>query len=229
MVETIEERKARMARVRAARGQAKPAVADKRDLERQIAAARAKYELDQALANQDPLDFETAAETMVVDDGEFGRDAGVMFAGDAQYVVLYSTADGTTSKVRREQVISRVIPGPDGRQAFSEKPINKSWKYKMDPITHMPVKVVENARLCMLHPDHPDREMLDSIGLAGRTCDPEFGNHAASFRTEFDVRQHMDKKHHQEWLVIQSNEETMRREREDARQRELISAMRGSR
>lgn len=75
---------------------------------------------------------------------------------------------------------------------------------------------------CLLHPDHPDRAYLDSVGLRGKYCP---ANHIAS---EFDLESHMQHKHHREWATIQRQRE---REREDEgrqllrQQTELLARM----
>lgn len=142
-----------------------------------------------------------------------------LMAGDAQHIVLFSTEDGTPSRVRVEQLVSKLMPDRQGRAWFSEKPTNPAWKYRMDPISKMPVKVKEGAIPCMLHEKSPDREWLDSIGLEGLTCP------AGSIPSRYQLNLHMRRKHPTAWLTIEE-ERTRRREDEDrARQERLLEMM----
>jgi hypothetical protein len=70
--------------------------------------------------------------------------------------------------------------------------------------------------LCYLHPESEEREWLDSIGLRGRTCDPQFGRHKSQIPTEWDRELHMKHKHKKEWETISRAEQ--RRERQEAMQ-----------
>lgn len=142
-----------------------------------------------------------------------------LMAGDAQHVVLFSTEDGTPSRVRAEQLVSKLMPDRQGRAWFSEKPINPEWQYRMDPISKMPVKLREVRYKCMLHPDNPDRSWLESIGLAGITCT------ADNIPSEFQRQQHMRKKHQIEWATIESAQARRREDEDRARQERLLEMM----
>lgn len=131
---------------------------------------------------------------------------GVGGTSTAAYVSLYAAKDGTVSTVTTDAARKKVTSGN-----FLLRPDPK-YQYRRDRVTGRPVKVSETALLCRLHPDSADREWLDSIGLAGRECTKD------NIPSQFMLLQHMDKKHHQEWLSIQ-REESERKEQES---RDLI-------
>jgi hypothetical protein len=93
---------------------------------------------------------------------------------------------------------------------------------------------IEGTILCYLHPESEEREWLDSIGLRGRVCDPEFGKHKSKIPTEWDRELHMKHKHKQEWETIsraqarQEREETMRFQRVQAEALERMAAAGGT-
>lgn len=78
-----------------------------------------------------------------------------------------------------------------------------------------PVFTVEKPRvepprgtnLCLLHVDHPERARFDVMGLP--TC--RKGNLMGGYH----VKRHMEKRHRQEWLMLE--EERLRQEKEDER------------
>lgn len=214
MALTTEERQANMARARAAKATKGSSAAA---IEQQIRAARQKAEMKAAFEEAQNKDFAELPDRQKLDGGEFAADAGITFAGSAEYVVIYDVNTGETSRTRAETVVSRLMPDKSGKIRFTETPKNKAWKYRYDPITDMPV-LIKPGRMCLLHPDHPNREWYDEIGLADRYCDPENGRHCTNLPNEFEVRQHMAFKHRQEWAVIQGAEAD-RKDRE-ARDRE---------
>lgn len=88
---------------------------------------------------------------------------------------------------------------------------------------------------CYMHPefnekDGPagfDRAWLDSIGLAGRTCnmsDPS-KNNKADFKSPYERDEHVRTKHRREWAIIQSSVEAKRRQDAIDDQRRATDAM----
>lgn len=53
---------------------------------------------------------------------------GPTMAGDAQYAVIFSTADGVASRVRVEQFVNKIMPDSDGHVHFTDRPSNPKWK-----------------------------------------------------------------------------------------------------
>jgi len=66
---------------------------------------------------------------------------------------------------------------------------------------------------CFLHPDSPDRKLYDTMGL--RTCRKD------NITNNYEVQQHMLKKHAKEWAAI----ETMIKEKERQEDRKLQQAI----
>ena len=50
--------------------------------------------------------------------------------------------------------------------------------------------------MCLLHPKHPERTYLNSIGLRGKYCN------SAHIMSEFDLEGHMAHRHSKEWRII---------------------------
>lgn len=73
----------------------------------------------------------------------------------------------------------------NGQRAFTDEPV---------------VEFVQGNVKCLLHPDHPRRKELNEIGLSGRTCP------AAHLASEYDMSEHMRRKHRRESAVIEQHE-----------------------
>lgn len=73
---------------------------------------------------------------------------------------------------------------PDGRYAFTSDP-NKAPSYKQGEIK------------CFLHPDSPDRLILNQIGLAGAFCP------AAHLANDYSKRMHAQHRHRKQWEAYQ--------------------------
>lgn len=150
---------------------------------------------------------------------EWGDNDMPVMAGDAQHVVLFSTKDGVASKVRIEQLVSKLMPDKDGRVAFSERPVDPTWQYKNDPITGVPILMRPIRFKCRLHRDSKDREWLDSIGLSGMECSVD------NIPSEFQLALHMEHKHRVEWQTMQNAEQRKREDEERERQRAFMEAI----
>lgn len=72
---------------------------------------------------------------------------------------------------------------------------------------------------CMLHKDSPDRESYNSMGL--RVCKK------SNIINEFEVKQHMIKKHSKEWAAIEDIRKERERQEDRAAQKELYTAIGG--
>ncbi len=68
---------------------------------------------------------------------------------------------------------------------------------------------------CYLHPDNPNRQVYDSMGL--RTC------LKANITNEYEVKQHMMKKHPKEWAAIEELKKDAERKEDRELQKLLLS------
>jgi hypothetical protein len=85
-----------------------------------------------------------------------------------------------------------------------------------------PMPRQKTALMCLLHPDHPDREWFDSIGLAGRFCNSaDTGQiNRADLPDEINRRLHMERRHRVENQVVQEAKRERDRQEEHTYQRE---------
>lgn len=202
----------------AAEGQAAQRSAQRR-VQRELAQARMDARQRQVMADRGESMVGTLEPLSDIDDGSFRSvtGEGVFMLGDARTAVLFSTVDGTTSRVRIEQLASKLIPDENGDAPFSEQPINPEWKYKIDSVTGMPMLVRPVQWKCLLHPDSPDRQRYDELGLAGYECLKD------NIPNRFQQRLHAQRRHPQVWAVLQEAIEDERRE-EDRRRQDLMLA-----
>lgn len=133
-------------------------------------------------------------------------------------VTIYRTINGApvqvltgmlnkTLRKRHGKNDSTVPPHLRGKPVFSRQPI---------------VEYVQNNNLCRLHPNHPDREWLNSIGLQDRFCGKD------NLASEFDQYMHFTRKHPQAATVVKAAEEKRREKREDVlvqQNAEILSAL----
>jgi hypothetical protein len=68
--------------------------------------------------------------------------------------------------------------------------------------------------ICMLHPDHPNRAHYDELGF--RVCKK------ANLINEFQMKQHMLRKHPQEWKAIEDERKEQERQEDRALQRAIL-------
>lgn len=74
--------------------------------------------------------------------------------------------------------------------------------------------------ICRLHPSHPRRGEWDQIGLRGRECP------AAHLASDFDMEEHMRRKHRRETAVIEQYERRLREDEAAERARETQELLR---
>lgn len=130
------------------------------------------------------------------------------------WVTIYSTKDGTASTVTTDAAKRKILLKADGKNVFSLKP-DPRYQYVRDTVTGFPVKVSPNRYQCRLHPEHGDREWLDSIGLAGQECRVD------TIPSLFQLDLHMKVKHRQE-------HETILREQNASKENEAIDVQRAT-
>lgn len=120
-------------------------------------------------------------------------------------VTLYHTQTGEARTIlvnMLRHTLSKKLS--DGRPAFS-----------MTPTVEFKLGVTK----CWLHPEHEDREWLDSIGLGGIECQ------SGHLRDGFNAEMHMMRKHSQEHRVIRDARDRQEREEERAFRRAMMENM----
>ncbi len=139
-----------------------------------------------------------------------------------RWMRIYNTRTGVSSK-------TNVVHRP-----FLDPTNSRAWRWSdgtmmcslTPPIGITPVR---GEFKCLLHPDHPNRERYDSIGLKGVTCFDDGGG-KDGIPSEFEVGRHM-KRHPSAWALIQKDDEKRERleEREFLReqQREMLLVLGG--
>lgn len=140
-------------------------------------------------------------------------DSGLTLDSSAGRVRVYNRETGVASDVLTDQLKmqlkKRFPPGHSmaGRSVFSLQPTVEPFRGEV---------------LCLLHPEHPERPYLNSIGLRGKFC------HSSHIASEFDLEGHMQHRHSKEWTII---ERARTRAREDEghellkQQTELLARM----
>ena len=134
---------------------------------------------------------------------------------DREKVRLYNTMTGQPSDVLIYMV---------SKKLGNKRGDGKSW-WTLNP-DEAPEWALGTI-ICQLHPDHPDREWLDSIGLQGRTCAPMTGEHKSNITSDFELKQHMAKKHRVEHATIVMAQERDEKEEERRWQRTLMESVSG--
>ena len=122
-------------------------------------------------------------------------------------VAIYSLEDGTVSVINVQNLAKKLARNDAGKRFFSLEPTNPDWQYRIDAVTGWPVKLNSLNMLCHLHPEHPNRERYDALGLQGKEC------RKANIPGDFQVRMHMTRRHKVEWDTIQEAERRDREER----------------
>lgn len=182
-------------------------------------------------ASASTIAFDAAIETALGGD----KDSATKVSSNTdEYVTVYSTVTGEAKsilKIDARRVLRKTLPG-------SAAPAH--WMPGMPG--EQPKRIGVGAFKCYLHPDFDekdgparmDRAWVDSVGLAGVTCN--MGNPANHNRADFPsaiVRdRHMQRRHRDEWEVIkQSRELALQQADRDERRadREAIVALAGGR
>lgn len=130
-------------------------------------------------------------------------------------VDVFNRFDGTKSEVLvsmlSKQLRKRFPRDPGipqrfwGQRAFSIEP---------------PADVIAKPQLkCWLHAEHEKRDGLNAIGLSARFCTK------SNIPSEMDVRMHVQRKHPQEYRIINESIERISRDEDRALQRQQVEAM----
>ena len=91
-------------------------------------------------------------------------------------------------------------------QKLRQKRPDGSYRFTATDPKKLPIR---GTIKCLLHPDRPEREYYNSLGF--RTCQK------SNLTNDYQLKQHMRKKHPQEWAAI----EEYRKEKERAEDRAL--------
>ena len=154
-------------------------------------------------------DAEAAEEPGNMKAGQFvGNSDGMTMTAlelqSAGYVYVYDNRTGDRSMVNRnmlEQQLQKTRE--DGSYVFTtQKPDFERYYGELK---------------CLLHPDDPNRELYDRMGLATCTKDNLTASH--------DLRVHMEKRHRREWATIDGERKEEERLRERDRQDNLAEVV----
>lgn len=148
-----------------------------------------------------------------------GNMAGFSSTTDTE-AIIYSTDTGEP----------RFIPATYLRKTLSKKRGGRPAFVAGDPQTGLPIspvpEYVQGKHMCFLHPDHPERDVLEEMGI-GRdvVCGSNETTPAAKIPTEFALRMHESRRHPISYAI---REEYLKRRREDEarnEQREYTQAI----
>ena len=122
----------------------------------------------------------------------------------AGYVYVYDNKTGDRSLVNRNMLQQQLLKTrEDGTYVFTtQKPEFERYYGELK---------------CLLHPDDPNRELYDRMGLATCTKDNLTASH--------DLRVHMEKRHRREWATIDGERKEEERLRERDRQDNLAEVV----
>lgn len=115
-------------------------------------------------------------------------DSGISLESSAGRVRVYHRETGLASDVLSDQLkmqLKKRFPSGHhmaGQTVFSLSPTVVPFRGEV---------------LCLLHPDHPDRPYLDTIGLRNKFC------YSAHIASEFDLEGHMAHRHSTEWKIME--------------------------
>lgn len=147
-----------------------------------------------------------------------GSDLGTKVAGvdTGMWFTVYNTRTGRKHRINAvhrpflDPTSKQAWKWPDGTMMFLSRPV------KMPP-------PIEGYK-CLLHTEHPDRASVDKWGLVGRRCS-ETSKGKEHIPSELELRRHMERKHKDEWAVIQEARAREERELDRNLQREFLAAM----
>lgn len=139
-------------------------------------------------------------------------------ADGSQKVTVYSTIDGRPSEVFLPQLkgaLTMKIPGT-----------NRPAHWHPAQGGEQPKQAPAGTIMCRLHPDSPEREWVDSVGLAGIYCNPlEPARSRANLPNMLDRRRHESIYHKSAFLVMDEAEKRQREEKSNATQERMADAL----
>ena len=123
-----------------------------------------------------------------------------------KYVHIWSMTDGEEAVLPRYQALAALnIRRPDG-----------AWAWTTDPANAPKPRV--NSVKCFLHPEAPERALLDEIGITKFCMSGQLASNSSK-------RQHAMRRHSAEWAQYQEEVQTIERRKSDDRQERQLEAM----
>ncbi len=131
--------------------------------------------------------------------------AAVSSIESAGYSFIYDTQTGERSLTNNNMLRTQLgKKRPDGAAFFTT----------IDP--QIPLK--RGVFKCLLHPENPNREHYDEMGLA--TCKK------SNLNSVYQVKRHMQKRHKDEWAVMEDERLTTEKDKDRKLQESVLKAMR---
>ncbi len=141
--------------------------------------------------------------------------------GTASYV-MYENHQGNRNTVELVSMITgepREVLRIDAPRVMRKRiPGTKDPAFWMEGLPGTPPAYKSGELMCLLHPDHPNREWIDSVGLAGRTCNmmDTTKYNRADFQSTYDMEAHMRRAHQREFSIY--NDALARQERAEEKE-----------
>lgn len=120
--------------------------------------------------------------------------------------VIYHIETGEPREILVNMLAKTLRKRKDGKPVFSVTPVAK--------------KPFEGSTPCWLHPDHPDREEFDAMGLRDKVC------MSGKLASEYDAGEHMRKRHRSEYRLITEMRAAQRDEETRDFQRQQMELLR---
>lgn len=120
--------------------------------------------------------------------------------------IIYHIETGEPREILVNMLAKTLRKRKDGKPVFSITPVAKQ------PFV--------GSTLCWLHPDHPNREEYDRMGLRDRTC------MSGKIPSEYDAGEHMRKRHRAEYRLITETQASQRDEETRDFQRQQMELLR---
>jgi hypothetical protein len=185
------------------------------EISEQLKASIAEAQLDAAIS--EVTDGHASGEKVVaaVQHEEASTETFVADRRNADAVTVYSQMDGTSSDVLVSMLSKQL------RKRFPRDPNipERLWgrlAFKMDPPANTPMRP---KLTCWLHPDHEKRDGLQVIGLGHRVC------RKSNIPSEMDVLMHVQKKHPQEYRIIEASKAEVERAEDRTHARNTADAI----
>lgn len=137
-------------------------------------------------------------------DAEFPAPMTVQQLKDAGYVYIWDTRT-----FERSPCLTYMLPSK-----LRMKREDGSYVFTTVPPTQKPMR---GTIKCLLHSDNSNRKHYDEMGLP--ICKK------SNLRNEFEMKQHMKKRHPREWEAIENERITAEKERERLMQETLIKSV----
>lgn len=134
---------------------------------------------------------------------------------NADTVTVYNQHDGTPSQILISMLSKQL------RKRFPRDPSipEALWGRRAFGVERPASAVEKPLLMCWLHKDHPKRDGLNAVGLSARFCTK------ANIPSEMDVRMHVQRKHPQEFRIMNEADTRIREEEDRELRRREVEAM----